>query len=295
VSSGLVPVYRYRATPLHAARASVAVAWCSALTLVPILYDNPVVLAGALVAVVAAGLAAGVGEDLRLAARYGAWFALTAVVLNAVLSQNGDTLLVRGFSFLGRSWDVTLEAVIYGAVNGLRLLVLILIFGIYSSCVDPDEVLRLLRRVSYRSALTAALASRLVPVLARDTERMRDAARCRPEPPGRARVLRASLAGALERSVDVAAALEVRGYAGGGRARRARPPWSRHDARVLASALSIVGVVVAGRVAGIGHYTAYETTHVAAGAPELALAVVLVVLALVPFAGLRVRLGVARA
>src|SRR5213076_2390497 len=119
--------------------------------------------------------------------------------------------------------------------------------------------------------------------------------RCRPEPPGRARVLRASLTGALERAVDVAAALEVRGYAGGGRTRTARAPWSRHDARVLASALLIVGAAVAGRIAGIGEYTAYETTHVAAGAAELALACALFAFALVPFAGSRARLGVARA
>src|SRR3989442_11638878 len=101
---------------------------------------------------------------------------------------------------------------------------------------------------------------------------MRDAARCRPEPPGRARVLRASLTGALERAVDVAAALEVRGYAGGGRARQAHRPWSRHDVRVLASALPIAGVAIAGRLAGVGGYTAYETTHVALGAGELVLA-----------------------
>src|SRR5690242_21570893 len=50
--------------------------------------------------------------------------------------------------------------------------------------------LRLLRRVSYRSALTAALATRLVPVLARDASRMNEAARCRPHPPGRAAVAR---------------------------------------------------------------------------------------------------------
>ena len=43
----------------------------------------------------------------------------------------------------------------------------------------------MLRRISYRSALTASLATRLVPVLARDASRMSDAARCRPQPPGR--------------------------------------------------------------------------------------------------------------
>jgi hypothetical protein len=61
----LIPVYRRRATPLHAARASVAVAYCSALMLVPILYENLLMLAGALAAVVAAGVVAGVGTELR--------------------------------------------------------------------------------------------------------------------------------------------------------------------------------------------------------------------------------------
>ena len=37
-----------------------------------------------------------------------------------------------------------------------------------SAAVDPDELLKALRRISYRSALTASLATRLVPVLARD-------------------------------------------------------------------------------------------------------------------------------
>ena len=100
------------------------------------------------------------------------------------------------------------------------MIAFLMAFGLFSACVDPDELLRLLRRLSYRSALTASLATRLVPVLARDALRMGDAARCRPHPPGRLAVTRAALAGALERAVDVAAALEVRGYSRGGRPSR---------------------------------------------------------------------------
>ena len=121
----------------------------------------------------------------------------------------------------------------YGGLTGLRVVVIVVALGLLSAAVDPDELLRVFRRVSYRSALTASLANRLVPVLARDATRMSDAARCRPRPPGRLAVVRAALAGALDRSVDVAAALEVRGYALGGRPPRRRRPWSRHDLRFL--------------------------------------------------------------
>ena len=116
--------------------------------------------------------------------------------------------------------DLTLEALVYGAVLGMRALALILCCALYAAVVDPDEVLRLFRRVSFRSALTATLATRMVPVLQRDGRRMADAQRCRPgAAPSRVALVRAVAAGALDRAVDVAAALEVRGY---GTARR--PP-----------------------------------------------------------------------
>ena len=71
--------------------------------------------------------------------------------------------------------DVTLEAVVFGALAGLRVVVVVLAFALYSAVVDPDRVLRALRRVAPRSALTASLATRMVPLLARDAERMREA------------------------------------------------------------------------------------------------------------------------
>ena len=84
-----------------------------------------------------------------------------------------------------------------------------------------------------RSALTASLATRLVPVLARDAERLREAYGLRAGPrsrTGAARLRRAGVltralaAGALERAVDLAASLEVRGYALGPRRVGPRAP-----------------------------------------------------------------------
>ncbi len=68
--------------------------------------------------------------------------------------------------------DVTVEATVYGGVLGLRALGVIGCGALYSVAVDPDELLRAFRRVSFRSALTAALATRMMPVLARDARRL---------------------------------------------------------------------------------------------------------------------------
>jgi energy-coupling factor transport system permease protein len=289
----LVPVYRPRPSPLHRARASVAACFCCALALVGALYAHPLVLGAALAAVILAGVAAGVGREVSRSLRLSLPLAVLIAWVNPVVYQGGDTLLIRGGVVLGRRIDVTLEALFAGAFAGLRVVVLITALGLLSAAVDPDELLRLFRRLSYRSALTASLATRLVPVLARDASRMNDAARCRPVPPGRLAVARAALSGALERAVDVAAALEVRGYASAGRVRAASRRWSRHDLRVAAAAIVIAVASVAGRIAGVGEVQAYPRLELSLGPPEALLCALLLTGVALPFAGRAARLGVA--
>jgi energy-coupling factor transport system permease protein len=288
----LVPVYRPKPSPLHAARAGVGAAFCCALALTGALYRHPLVLGATLAAVVGAGMAAGVGREIGRSLRLALPLALLVALINPLVYAGGETLLVRGGNVLGRRIDITLESLAYGALTGLRVVVIIAALGLLSAAVDPDELLRLFRRVSYRSALTASLANRLVPVLARDALRMSDAARCRPEPPGRLTVARAALSGALDRSVDVAAALEVRGYTLGGRPPRRRLPWSRHDLRVLAAAVGILAVALAGALAGVGGVDPYPTLELGRGPAEWALSASILVLALSPFAGGHARMGI---
>ena len=106
--------------------------------------------------------------------------------------------------------------------SGCGRVALILCGALYTAAVDPDEVLRLFRRVSFRSALTATLATRMVPGAG---ARLAAAGRCAALPARAAALaacalMRAATAGVLDRALDVAAALEVRGY---GAARRPRP------------------------------------------------------------------------
>jgi energy-coupling factor transport system permease protein len=291
----LIPVYRSRPSALHAARAGAGAGLCGALALTGALYLHPLILSAALAAIVLAGALAGVGREIVRSLRFGLPFAVLIAVINPLVYPEGDTLLFRGGELLGRRIDITLEATAAGVFNGLRVIVIVTAFGLLSAAVDPDELLRMFRRVSYRSALTATLATRLVPVLARDATRMGDAARCRPRPPGRLALARAALAGALDRAVDVAAALEVRGYALGGRTARRARPWSRHDSRVAGAAIVISLSALAGAIAGVGSVEPYPTLEVETGGLELALSGVILLAALAPFAGRAARMGVAHA
>ena len=290
-----VPTYRPRASALHTARAGVAAFFCGSLALAGAIYQHPLVLAAALTGIGLAAVGAGVGRDVLAAARVALPFALLVTIINPLVYQEGNTLLVRGGEVLGRRIDITLEATVAGALAGIRVVVIIVALWLMSVAVDPDALLRLFRRISYRSALTASLATRLVPVLARDATRMSEAARCRPYPAGRFAVARSALSGALDRSVDLAASLELRGYALGGRPVRRRVPWSRHDIRIAVAGVGMVVVAVAGRMAGVAGVDTYPELHLELGAAELALAAAIVLLAAAPFAGSAARMGVAHA
>jgi energy-coupling factor transport system permease protein len=280
--------YVPRRGPLQSARPGAAVAYLGALVVVAFLYSNPLVLLAAGAAACLAGRLAGARSAVRVALRMGLGLAFLIVVVNALVVDRGQTVLARlgHWPILGNV-DITLEAIVAGISIGLRAAVTMVAFCVYSACVDPDRVLRALRPVAARSALTATLVSRLVPVAAADAARLRDAAALRG--PGAAAVGKGSLArrllaGSLDRAVDVAATLELRGYSlGGPRVERRREP-SRYDLRFYAVAAAVLAVAIAGKALGADDFRTYPTIHVGIGPLTLAVCAVVLASGLAPLA-----------
>jgi energy-coupling factor transport system permease protein len=279
--------YSPRPGPLVDASALAATAYLASFALVAFVFSDPIVLAGAGVAVAVAGIASGATRALLLALRWGAALAILIVAVNAIASQRGDTILVRGWDLpvLGQI-DVSGEAIVEGAVLALRIVVVMMAFFVHTARIDPDRMLRLVRPVARHSAMTATLLARLVPLAAADYTRLGEAARLRgpaAEPVGRGAIARRLVAGSLDRSVDVAATLELRGYARG--APRSPGPGrrSRYSARFALCGLAVAVAAVASRAAGVGAFEAYPTVAMDADAVTLALAGVMPVLAAVPF------------
>ncbi|HEV7584460.1 MAG TPA: energy-coupling factor transporter transmembrane component T [Solirubrobacteraceae bacterium] len=285
--------YRRRPSPLHAARAGVGALWAAALSLATLLLDHPLALLALLGAVLAAGAGAGVGRVLARSMRIAAIVWLPIVLVNVLVSRQGLTVFAR-LGDLGPfgQGNLTVEAAVFGAVIALKVMLLILITTLASLAVDPDETLRIVRRLSFRSALTASLATRMIPVLAADTQRLAEAQRTRPlgsprGARGRLALLRAVVGGSLDRAMDVAATLEVRGFATARRAPRISRPWSRHDLAFLASAIAIAGLALAARVGDASRFDAYPEVHAPVGAGTVALCAGLLLAVLLPFADRR--------
>jgi energy-coupling factor transport system permease protein len=321
--------YRRLASPLHAARATVGATWALALTAATLVLYHPLALLALTLAVLGAGVAAGVGHQLRRALRTAAIIAIPIVTINVLVSRDGLTVFAR-LGDLGPfgQGDLTVEALVYGLLIALKVTLLILISTLASLAIDPEELLRGLRRLSFRSALTASLSMRMIPLLAADSQRLAEAQRTRPcgAPTGaRARVglLGAVIGGSLDRAMDVAATLELRGFAAARprgrslassllhaprlsvssrqgyagrsawvRAISLRPTgqartWSRHDLAFACSAVAIVAVAILGRLSAAASLRVYPLIHMPVSAGTFVLCATLVAAILLPFADRR--------
>ncbi|HEY6834945.1 MAG TPA: energy-coupling factor transporter transmembrane component T [Gaiellaceae bacterium] len=144
--------------------------------------------------------------------------------------------------------DVTTEELRNGLFQGLRLTAVALAFAAYALLLDHD---RLVQAAGFarRSVLAIALATRLVPTLERDAAGLVESLRGRGVEVsgvrGRARLLSPLLAGSLERALNLAEAMEARGYGRPGGTRAPRPGWTGRDRAALvgATALVVIGAL----------------------------------------------------
>ena len=165
-----------------------------------------------------------------------ALFVVTPFVerLPGVVYWTGPTIPVVG------TLDVTSIELSGALFNACRLAAVSLAFAAYALWLDHD---RLVQAAGFarRSVLAVALATRLVPALERDAAGLVEALRGRGVEPeglrGRARLVSPLLAGSLERSLNLAEAMEARGFGRAGPTRMVQPPWGPLDRLAVAGAV----------------------------------------------------------
>jgi energy-coupling factor transport system permease protein len=165
------------------------------------------------------------------------------VLVTPFVSTTGSDVLWRGpiVPVLGEL-DVTTEELSHAAVQATRVLAVTLAFAAYALLLDHD---RLLQAAGFarRSALAVALATRLLPTLERDASGFLLALRGRGigvgGVRGRARLVGPLLSASLERGLNLAEAMEARGYGRDGRTRMPARPWRPLDYAAVAAALAL--------------------------------------------------------
>lgn len=259
--------------PLHA---GAWLCWLAAVVVLLTLTRNPIYLALALAWIAGVGLVVARMPSLgQTALPLSPWrFALVVVPLSALV--NGLTVHVGGtvVARLPASWPlfggpITLEALVYGALNGLALTGLFAAFAVAMRMTPLRQVIQLIPRAYYAVALIVAIAVTFVPSTLRQARQIREAQAVRGH---RLQGWRSWLplwlplvTGGLERALQLAEAMTARGFAGG-------PPL--HDAWTRAG---VIGGLLAA-AAGLLLRTVWGQT--AAGAWLLLLGGALVVAAI---------------
>ena len=120
---------------------------------------------------------------------------------------------VAGVTLLG---DVTAEAVLGAAYDGLRLAAIVICVGAANALADPKRLLRSMPAALYEIGTALVVAVSVLPQLASSVVRVRRAQQLRGAPGGRGVGLRRTvvpvLEDALDRSLLLAAGMDARGY-----------------------------------------------------------------------------------
>jgi energy-coupling factor transport system permease protein len=161
---------------------------------------------------------------------------------------------------------VTLEGILFAVYQGLQLAAILACLGAVNALASPRRLLRYVPATLYEIGTAVVVALTFAPQLVEDAQRVRLGRRLRGHasrnPAELGRVAVPVLVGALERSLDLAASMESRGY---GRAVHRTVRSTR-----LAGVLTLVGV---GGVA-IGLYGVLDgTSPLVLGVPTLLLGV----------------------
>jgi energy-coupling factor transport system permease protein len=212
------------------------------------------------------------------------WFAgVTALLVfafNPFVGVQGLTPLWTGPQIPVLDTEVTQEELVFGLSAAFRIIGSSFAIAAFVRLADGDRVLSAVARVAPRSAMIAALASRLLPTLERDAEGLALAARSRAAGLTRRREVAALatplVALSLERSMSLAEAMEARGYGGGPRTRPPRATTTGRERALLAIAV-IVSAVVA-LAAPTDSYRYYDLLDDPVTAQGLAVAGALLVL-----------------
>jgi energy-coupling factor transporter transmembrane protein EcfT len=188
---------------------------------------------------------------------------LVVFAINPFVSVQGLTLLWQGPHIPILDTQITVEEVAYGAGAGMRVAASALAVAAFVRLADPDLLLRALARVAPRSAMIAALATRMLPALERDAAGIVTAARTRAarmsSPRTAAGLLGPLLASSLERSLSVAEAMEARGYGGPRRTRAPERGMTRRELVLTAIGACALVLVAAALMLGVTDFRYYDT------------------------------------
>lgn len=183
----------------------------------------------------------------RLYLILGLWIVAMRVLFRIIFGGGeGDTIILSLPEIPLPAWaagirlfgDVSAESVLGGLYDGLRLATMVVCLGAANALANPKRLLKSMPSALYEVGTAVIVALSVFPQLAESVQRVRRARRLRGDGAQRFRALRSIiipvLEDALDRSLQLAASMDSRGYGRSG-------PASRRD-RTTTGVLMVVGL-----------------------------------------------------
>ena len=155
-------------------------AWLSTALVVVMSTRNPLYLIEVLLIAGIVSARANAGEGRREVWEPTPRFALLVILIGALInmlsSHSGATVLLslpEGLPLIGG--PVTLEAVVYGALAGLTLVVLLVLFAVFNQSLPVHQLVRLTPRALRGAGVTLSIALTYVPATRRSLGQIREA------------------------------------------------------------------------------------------------------------------------
>ena len=141
---------------------------------------------------------------------------------------------------------VTQERLLSSIHEGLIIIAVICLFGAAVSLTSPHKLLRVTPVVIYEFGVATVIATSALPQLVQSVGRIRRARTLRgDEKPSWRSIAIPLLEDSLSRSLELAAAMDSRGYGVSRKRSRYRPiPWQQIDSAVVSSALVALALVL---------------------------------------------------
>jgi len=142
---------------------------------------------------------------------------------------------------------VTLERISSAVSEGIIICGIIIIFGAAASLTSPHRLLRVMPVYIYEFAISVVIATSVLPALVSSVSRIRQAQKLRGQSlrgfSSWKRVAIPLLEESLARSLDLAAAMDSRGYGVSRKRSRYRPiTWRKADLAVIATSLCVLSL-----------------------------------------------------
>jgi energy-coupling factor transport system permease protein len=172
--------------------------------------------------------------------KFAIWIILLATGFNAFTSHYGETIL---FTVPGDlpliSGHVTLEALVYGATNGLILTGMLMSVSVLNMAMPVRELISLIPRAFFPVAVVTSIAVTYLPTTLRQLRQIREAQAVRGHQVRSLRdwlpLLMPLLVGGLEHAMQLAEAMTARGFASH------KPQTGRH--RIYPRLAMLLGVI----------------------------------------------------